>query len=150
LKIEEQTVAKPVQIWYHATNHQKEAVIMLFLVLGVGIFVLSILFQLASLLRLSVPLAYALIVPTLFHSWYYAHYLCAMLAPSPPWAADGFGPADGGAISPCGRTDRNLITGEIFSFKKKSRASAAAAPHKRSGCQQDTLTWRKIRAGCLM
>jgi hypothetical protein len=50
---------------------------MLFLVLGVGMFVLSILFRLASLLRLSVPLAYALIVPTLFHSWYYAHYALA-------------------------------------------------------------------------
>ena len=37
----------------------------------------SILFRVAGVLRLSVPLLYALIVPTLFHEWYYAHYALA-------------------------------------------------------------------------
>lgn len=50
---------------------------MLYLVFGAGIFVLAILFRLAALLRLSLPLAYALIVPTLFHNWYYSHYALA-------------------------------------------------------------------------
>ena len=37
----------------------------------------SFLFRIAGFLRLSIPLLYALIVPTLFHEWYYAHYAIA-------------------------------------------------------------------------
>ena len=35
------------------------------------------LFRFAGVLRLGIPLLYALIVPTLFHEWYYAHYTLA-------------------------------------------------------------------------
>lgn len=38
---------------------------------------ISVLFRLASALRLSIPLAYALIVPTIFHEWFYAHQALA-------------------------------------------------------------------------
>ena len=44
---------------------------------GAGILLLSILFRLAAVFRLGIPLLYALIVPTLFSSWYYAHYTLA-------------------------------------------------------------------------
>ena len=37
------------------------------------ILLLSVLFHIAALLRLSIPLAYALVVPTLFRDWYHAH-----------------------------------------------------------------------------
>lgn len=33
----------------------------------------TLLFQFAGALRLGIPLLYALIVPTLFHEWHYAH-----------------------------------------------------------------------------
>lgn len=33
-----------------------------------------LLFRVAGVFRLGIPLLYALIVPTLFHEWYYAHY----------------------------------------------------------------------------
>lgn len=47
------------------------------LVISFGLLFLCLLFRLAARLRLAVPLAYALIVPTLFHQWYYAHYALA-------------------------------------------------------------------------
>ena len=46
---------------------------MLALILFIALMGLSILFQIAGSLRLSIPLLYALIVPTLCHEWYYAH-----------------------------------------------------------------------------
>ena len=36
-----------------------------------------LLFRVAGVLRLGIPLLYALIVPTLFHKWYYANYVFA-------------------------------------------------------------------------
>ncbi len=36
-----------------------------------------LLFRFAGVFRLGIPLLYALIVPTLFHEWYYAHYTIA-------------------------------------------------------------------------
>ena len=33
----------------------------------------ALLFQFAGVLRLGVPLLYALIIPTIFHKWYYTH-----------------------------------------------------------------------------
>lgn len=50
---------------------------MLYLVFGAGILLLSILFRLAAVFRLTIPLAYALVVPTLFSGWYYSHYALA-------------------------------------------------------------------------
>ena len=50
---------------------------MLHIFLGAGLFLLSILFRLAAALRLTVPLLYALVVPTLFSGWYYSHYMLA-------------------------------------------------------------------------
>lgn len=50
---------------------------MLTLILFIVILGFSILFRVAGLLRLSIPLLYALIVPTMFHGWYYAHYTLA-------------------------------------------------------------------------
>lgn len=47
------------------------------LVISFGLLLLCLLFRLAARLRLAVPLAYTLIVPTLFHQWYYAHYALA-------------------------------------------------------------------------
>jgi hypothetical protein len=31
----------------------------------------------AGVLRLTIPLLYALVMPTVFHSWFYAHYTLA-------------------------------------------------------------------------
>ena len=50
---------------------------MLMIVFGAGCLLLSVLFHVASLLHLSLPLLYALIVPTLFSGWYYSHYALA-------------------------------------------------------------------------
>lgn len=50
---------------------------MLMIVLGAGCLLLSALFHAASLLRLTLPLLYALLVPTLFSVWYYSHYTLA-------------------------------------------------------------------------
>ena len=50
---------------------------MLMIVFGAGCLLLSVLFHAASLLHLGLPLLYALIVPTLFSSWYYSHYALA-------------------------------------------------------------------------
>ena len=46
---------------------------MLYFALGAGVLVLSIAFRLAAVFRLTIPLLYVLIVPTLFHSWFYSH-----------------------------------------------------------------------------
>ena len=43
------------------------------LVISFGLLLLCLLFRVAARLRLAVPLAWALVVPTLFHQWYYAH-----------------------------------------------------------------------------
>ena len=50
---------------------------MFAIVIIIALMVFSILFRIAGVLRLSIPLLYALIVPTLFHGWYYAHYSLA-------------------------------------------------------------------------
>lgn len=50
---------------------------MLYFMLGAGILLLSVLFRLAAVFRLTIPLAYALVAPTLFHDWYYSHYALA-------------------------------------------------------------------------
>ena len=50
---------------------------MLMIVFGAGCLLLSVLFHAASLLHLSLPLLYALIVPTLFSGWFYRHYTLA-------------------------------------------------------------------------
>ena len=46
---------------------------MMFLVIGAGLGVLAILFRLAALTRLTLPLLYTLSMLTVFHSWYQAH-----------------------------------------------------------------------------
>ena len=46
---------------------------MLSVVLHFAILLLFILFRLASALRLTIPLLYALVVPTLFSDWYHSH-----------------------------------------------------------------------------
>ena len=48
-----------------------------YIFLGAGILTLSILFRLAAVFRLTIPLLYALVVPTLLSDWYYAHYTLA-------------------------------------------------------------------------
>ena len=50
---------------------------MFAIVIIIALMVFSILFRIAGALRLSIPLLYALIVPTLFHGWYYTHYTLA-------------------------------------------------------------------------
>ena len=46
---------------------------MLYLILSVGLALASILFRLAAACRLTVPLIYALVVPTVFRGWYLTH-----------------------------------------------------------------------------
>ena len=43
---------------------------MAYCFLGFGLVFLPVLFRLALRLRLSIPMAYAIIVPTVFRSWY--------------------------------------------------------------------------------
>ena len=50
---------------------------MLYFLFGAAILLLSILFRLAAVFRLSIPLLYALVVPTLFSGWYYSHQALA-------------------------------------------------------------------------
>ena len=47
------------------------------IVLGAGVLLLSVLSRIASALRLTIPLLYALVVPTLLHGWYYSHQALA-------------------------------------------------------------------------
>ena len=46
---------------------------MMFMILGVGLFLLPILFRLALKLRLGIPMLYAVLMLTAFHGWYQAH-----------------------------------------------------------------------------
>ena len=46
---------------------------MMFLILGIGAFFLPILLHLAIRLRLGVPMLYAVLALTVFHSWYQAN-----------------------------------------------------------------------------
>ena len=46
---------------------------MMFMILGVGLFLLPILFRLAMKLRLGIPMLYAVLILTIFHGWYQAH-----------------------------------------------------------------------------
>ncbi|OUN14689.1 molecular chaperone GrpE [Flavonifractor sp. An91] len=50
---------------------------MAYLMLGSAMILLSIVFRLAAVFRLTIPLVYALIVPTIFHEWYYANQTLA-------------------------------------------------------------------------
>ena len=47
------------------------------LLFSFGLLLFCLLFRLAARLRLALPLAWALVVPTLFPQWYYAHYALA-------------------------------------------------------------------------
>lgn len=46
---------------------------MMFMVFGVGLFLLPILLRLAIRLRLGIPILYAVLALTVFHGWYQAH-----------------------------------------------------------------------------
>ena len=46
---------------------------MLTLILSLGVFVISLALRLAHKLRLTLPLLYSAVVPTLLRSWYLAH-----------------------------------------------------------------------------
>ena len=46
---------------------------MMFLVISAGLGVLAILFRLAALARLTIPLLYTMSMLTVFHGWYQAH-----------------------------------------------------------------------------
>ena len=46
---------------------------MMFMILGVWLFLLPILFRLALKLRLGIPMLYAVLMLTAFHGWYQAH-----------------------------------------------------------------------------
>ena len=50
---------------------------MLHIVLWAGISLLTVLFRSAKVLRISGPLLYALLIPTLFRQWYLTHTLLA-------------------------------------------------------------------------
>lgn len=50
---------------------------MAYLILGIVMIFLSIVFRLAAVFRLTIPLLYALVVPTVFHEWYYANQTLA-------------------------------------------------------------------------
>jgi len=46
---------------------------LLYIFFGVGICIISVIFRLASSLGLTIPLAYALIAPTLFYDWFHSN-----------------------------------------------------------------------------
>lgn len=46
---------------------------MMFIIFGIGLFLLPILFRLALKLRLGIPMLYAVLMLTVFHGWYQAH-----------------------------------------------------------------------------
>ena len=50
---------------------------MLFVLISLALTLFSIFLYIAGFFRLTVPLLYALLVPTLFHEWYYAHQTIA-------------------------------------------------------------------------
>ena len=50
---------------------------MLFVLISLALTLFSIFLHIAGFFRLTIPLLYALLVPTLFHEWYYAHQTIA-------------------------------------------------------------------------
>ena len=50
---------------------------MMFMILGIGLFLLPILLRLALKLRLGIPMLYAVLMLTAFHGWYQAHVALA-------------------------------------------------------------------------
>lgn len=50
---------------------------MMFLVIGAGLGVLALLFRLAALTRMTIPLLYTVSMLTVFHGWYRAHTVLA-------------------------------------------------------------------------
>ncbi len=46
----------------------------IFIVFGAFVIVLSIIFRVAAAFRLTIPLLYGLLAPTLFSKWFYANY----------------------------------------------------------------------------
>ena len=46
---------------------------MMFMIFGIGLFLLPILSRLALKLRLGIPMLYAVLMLTAFHGWYQAH-----------------------------------------------------------------------------
>ena len=46
---------------------------MTYFVLGFGLIFLPVLFRLALRLRLGIPMAYAIVIPTVFRPWYLAN-----------------------------------------------------------------------------
>ena len=46
---------------------------MMFMIFGIGLFLLPILLRLAIKLRLGIPMLYAVLMLTAFHGWYQAH-----------------------------------------------------------------------------
>lgn len=50
---------------------------MFTLILFIVLMGISILFRIAGFLRLSIPLLYTLVIPTVFHGWYYDHFVLA-------------------------------------------------------------------------
>lgn len=51
--------------------------IYVYILIGLLVLVLSILFRVAAALGLTIPLAYALIAPTLFHDWFHSNQALA-------------------------------------------------------------------------
>lgn len=50
---------------------------MLIAFLSLALTLFGVVLQVAGWLRLTIPLLYALLVPTLFRDWYYAHQMLA-------------------------------------------------------------------------
>lgn len=50
---------------------------MVYVVFGLSVLLLVLVFRLAILLRLGLPLIYALLVPVLFPDWYHGHVALA-------------------------------------------------------------------------
>ena len=50
---------------------------MLFVLISLVLTLFSIVLSVTGALRLTIPLLYVLLVPTLFHEWYYAHQTMA-------------------------------------------------------------------------
>ncbi|MCI8537434.1 MAG: hypothetical protein HFF18_02070 [Oscillospiraceae bacterium] len=46
---------------------------MMFMTIGIGLFLLPLLFRLALKLRLGIPMLYTVLMLTVFHGWYQAH-----------------------------------------------------------------------------
>lgn len=65
---------------------------MAYLMLGSVMILLSIVFRLAAVFRLTIPLVYALIVPTVFHEWYYPGSGIAANSSNTKWTCWGSAP----------------------------------------------------------